>query len=48
MRMSKRWRIVLFSLLALLASLAILSRKYLWLYASRKVDPTSQASDLVA
>lgn len=47
MRMSTRWRIVLFSLLALLVSVAILSRKYLWLYASRKVAPNSQVSDLL-
>src|SRR6266852_5887077 len=38
-RVSKRWRIVLLLLSAVLALLGVLSRKYIWLYVSRKADP---------
>ena len=46
-RFSKLW--VCVSLLALLAvaSLGVLSRKYLWLYATRKVDPPPAIADLL-
>src|SRR6266478_3925695 len=47
MRISKRWRIAFVSVLVLVASMAVLSRKYIWLYISRRPDPKSQISDLL-
>src|SRR6266852_2766004 len=46
-RVSKRWRIVLLLLSAVLALLGVLSRKYIWLYVSRKADPRPLAADVL-
>jgi tetratricopeptide (TPR) repeat protein len=47
MRISKRWRIAFVSVLVLVASMAVLSRRYIWLYLSRRPEPKSQVSDLL-
>src|SRR5260370_15920153 len=46
-RVSKRWRIVLLLLSAVLALLGVLSFKYIWLYVSRKADPRPLAADVL-
>src|SRR5713101_2279087 len=46
-RVSKRWRIVLLLLSAVLALLGVLSRKYIWLYVSRKDDPRPLVADVL-
>ncbi len=46
-RVSKRWRIVLLLLSAVLALLGVLSRKYIWLYVSRKADPRPLVADVL-
>jgi CHAT domain-containing protein len=47
MRLSKGWLIVLLSGCSLLAMLAVASRKYIWLYLSRKSKPSPQVSNLL-
>ena len=47
MRISKRWRVAFLSIAVLIASVAVLSRKYIWLYVSRKSDPKWSAADLL-
>ena len=47
MRISKRWRLPLLSLLVLLGSVALLSRKYVWLYVSRTFAPRLRVVDLL-
>src|SRR6266566_4516032 len=47
MRISKRWRIAFVSVLVLVASMAVLSRKYIWLYLTRPPDPRPQVADLL-
>src|SRR6266478_6225640 len=46
-RVSKRWRIVLLLLSAVLALLGVVPRKYIWLYLSRKTDPRPPVADLM-
>src|SRR6266478_5097745 len=45
MRVSKRWVAILLSLSVALAIFAAVSRKYIWLYVSRKPDPRPQVVD---
>src|SRR6266852_1316766 len=45
MRVSKRWVAILVSLSVALAIFAAVSRKYIWLYVSRKPDPRPQVVD---
>src|SRR6266550_9519206 len=47
MRISKRWRVAFVSVLVLLASMAVLSRKYIWLYLTRTRDVRAQVADLL-
>src|SRR6266566_1203736 len=46
MRISKRWRVAFVSVLVLLSSMSLLSRKYIWLYLTRTRDPKPQVVDL--
>src|SRR5229473_3539040 len=46
-RVSKRWRILLLLLSAVLALLGVLSRKYFWLYVSRKADQRPLVADVL-
>jgi hypothetical protein len=47
MRISKRWRVAFLSVLVVLACVAVISRKYIWLYVSRRPDPRSRVADLL-
>src|SRR5713226_4756299 len=47
MRVSKRWLAVLLSLSVVLVILAVVSRKYIWLYVSRKADPRPPVANLL-
>jgi hypothetical protein len=47
MHISTRWRVAFLSVLVVLASVAVLSRKYIWLYVSRRSDPKSPVADLL-
>ena len=47
MRISNRWRVAYVSILVALASVAIVSRKYFWLYLTRTSDPGPQVADLL-
>src|SRR6266478_7739812 len=47
MRISKHWRVAFVSVLILLASMAVLSGKYIWLYLTRTRDPRPQVVDLL-
>ena len=46
-RVSKRWRIVLIAASFVLFVLLIASRKYIWLYVTRKPDPRPGVADLL-
>jgi len=47
MRISKRWRLAFLLVLVVFGSLAVLSRKYIWLYVSRRSAPKSRIGDLL-
>ena len=47
MRISKRWLAVLLSLSFVFGILAVVSRKYIWLYVSRKADSRPPVADLM-
>src|SRR5919108_11643 len=47
MRFSRPWLIVLFLLIVSLGLFAAISRKYVWLYLTRKPDPAPPVSDLL-
>ncbi len=47
LRVSKPWLILLVSLSMVLGVLAVVSRKYVWLYFSRKPDPPPLVTDLL-
>ena len=46
MRVSKRWLVLFVSIFVVLAVLGVVSRKYIWLYMSRKPDPRPPIADL--
>src|SRR5947209_1015585 len=47
MRPWKGWRAVLLSMSVVLVTLVLISRKYIWLYVSRKPDPRPPVADLL-
>src|SRR6267378_1038725 len=47
MRVSKRWLVVLVSMSVVLVVFVLVSRKYIWLYVSRKPNPRPPAVDLL-
>jgi len=47
MRISKRWRVALLVVFAILVAGAVISRKYIWLYVSRRPDPKPPVPDLL-
>ena len=47
MRVSKRWLVILLSISVVLAIFAVVARKYIWLYVSRKPNPRPPAVDLL-
>src|SRR5260370_2760469 len=47
MRVSKRWLVILLSISVVLAIFALVARKYIWLYVSRKPNPRPPAVDLL-
>jgi len=47
MRFSRPWLFVLFSLIVCLGLFAAVSRKYFWLYLTRKSDPAPPVADLL-
>src|SRR5713101_3829775 len=47
MRVSKRWLAILLSISVVLAIFALVARKYIWLYVSRKPNPRPPAVDLL-
>src|SRR5712672_3070674 len=47
MRPWKAWRAVLFSMSVVLVILVLVSRRYIWLYVSRKPDPRPPVADLL-
>src|SRR5216117_2766461 len=47
MRVSKRLLAILLSISVVLAIFAVLSRKYIWLYVSRRPDPRPPVADLL-
>src|SRR5260370_37081726 len=46
-RLSKRWLAVLLSVFVILIIFAVLSRKYVWLYATRKAEGPPRVADLL-
>ena len=46
-RFSKWWGVVSLLLLCLVLALVVISRKYLWLYATRKPGPAKVSADLI-
>ena len=47
LRISKPWTVILLLLSTVLVLLAVVSRKYLWLYVSRKPEPRPHVADLL-
>src|SRR5208282_5171322 len=47
MRISMRWRLAFLLVLVVLASVAVVSRKYIWLYISRRPEPRPAVADLL-
>jgi CHAT domain-containing protein len=47
MHIPKRWRVTFLSVLVILAAGAVISRKYIWLYVSRRSDPKPPVADLL-
>ncbi len=47
MRIFMRWRVAFLSGLVVLASVAVISRKYIWLYVSRRPEPRPPVADLL-
>jgi len=47
MSISKLWRVAFLSVLVALSFVAVISRKYIWLYVSRRPGPRSPVADLL-
>ncbi|MBZ5700446.1 MAG: CHAT domain-containing protein [Acidobacteriia bacterium] len=47
MHISKRWRVALLLVLIILVAAAVIARKYIWLYVSRRPDPRPPVADLL-
>jgi len=46
LRVSKRWRVVSISFFCVLLAFILFARKYIWLYATRKLDPSAAHAGL--